>query len=165
MLLIIVGVSGDPTPKKVGENGQIERDSNQKQVFKVGDEIKRGDAVISVTKVNKDWKSSNPFDKPQSPDNAFVVITVSLSNQGKSDMNLSGFWDFKLEDGNGVQRNEALGGIGLNKLSSGSITSLSPGGKITGDMIYEVSKSSATNLKLHYKPLFSFGDPATIELQ
>lgn len=159
LVLIFIVISSSDSPKSSTNN----QPSNQEEIFKIGDQVKRGDSVITVEKVNRNWQSSNQFDKPQNSENVFTVITVSVQNNGNSDLNLSSFWDFKLEDANGVQRNEAIGGIGLNKLTS-SATTLSPGGKISGDLIFEAPKDS-TRLILHYKPLISFGKPAKIELQ
>ncbi len=77
-------------------------------------------------------------------------------------LDLSGFWDFKLQDDSGVIHDQGLGGIGLNKLSSGSLAS---GGKTSGDIIFEVPQNATSRLILHYEPLFSFGQPVQIELQ
>ena len=72
---------------------------------------------------------------------------------------------FKLEDSRGVQRSEAIAaGIGLNKLSGQTLTSLSPGGKITGDLLFAVQRNATSELTLHYQPLLDFGKPAKIEL-
>ena len=164
LLLVMVGIMGNSGPSKIGENSVIGNTAKQ-QVFKIGDQIKRKDTVLSVVKVVKDWKSSNIYDKPSNPNDIFVVITISFENQGSSQLSLSSFWDFKLEDANGVQRNEALAGIGLNKLNSGSVTSLSPGGKISGDLIFEVPQNAISKLTLDYQPLLDFGESAKIELQ
>lgn len=165
VLIIIISNTNDNTAQKVGQTNQGNNDKNIQSVFKIGDIIKRGDVALTVNKVQMDWKSSNSFDTPSNSNNIFVVVSVSLENQGSKEMNLTGFWDFKLEDSQGVQRSEALSGIGLNKLSSGSVTSLAPGGKISGDLIFEVARAASDKMKLHYKPLLSFDDTIVIELQ
>jgi len=142
------------------------KNEEEQELFKIGDQVKRGDTILIVNKIEKDWRSTNQFDKPQSPDDVFIIVNVTLENQGKNDISLSGFWDFKLEDAQGVQRSEAIaGGIGLNKLSGQALTALSPGGKISGDLLFAVPKDAISSLTLHYKPLVSFGNPAKIELQ
>lgn len=85
-----------------------------------------------------------------------------VENKGSGDLDLSGLWDFKLEDANGVQKGQSIGGIGIKKLPTGS---LSPNGKASGDVLFEADKNALTNLKLRYKPLFSFADEVVIELQ
>lgn len=160
--IIIGSLGGSPdNTSKVGEVA-TSPEQQQPEMYKIGDQVKRGDTVLTITKVNKSWKSSNQFDTPSNSDNTYVVVTVSMENQGTKDLNLSGFWDFKLEDANGVKRDQSIGGIGLNKLATGS---LSPGGKTTGDLIFEAGKDATGKLTLHYQPLLSFGKPAIIELQ
>jgi hypothetical protein len=46
-----------------------------------------------------------------------------------------------------------------------SVTSLSPGGKISGDLIFEVPQNAISKLTLDYQPLLDFGESAKIELQ
>lgn len=167
VLFILIGaISGNKNPQKV-DSGQSSADSkDQEQTnFKIGDQVKRGDTVLIVKEVNKDWHSSNQFDKPQSPQNVYVVVMVGIGNEGKKDMSLSGAWDFKLKDGNGAKHDQALGGVGLNRLDAGSTTSLAPGGVIAGALIFEVPSTATDNLTLEYQPLFSFGSPAEIALQ
>jgi hypothetical protein len=138
----------------------------EQEIFKIGDAIQRGVIGMKVNSRVIDWHSSNPFDKPRNPGDVFVVVNVTLVNHGTSDLRLSGFWDSKLEDANGVQRSEAIAaGIGLKKLSGESMTSLSPEGIITGDLLFAVPENAINHLVLHYKPLASFGKPAKIELQ
>ncbi|MBU6500352.1 MAG: DUF4352 domain-containing protein [Patescibacteria group bacterium] len=170
VILIIAGVSGsNSAPQKVGENGNTtagaQAPSNQPQVFNVGDQIKQGDTVLSVTKVNKNWHSSNQFDTPQNPSDVFVVVTVSMTNQGTGNLSVSGMWGFKLQDANGALHDEAItAGIGLNKLDSAA-SELAPGGSVTGDMVFEVPSNATAKMILHYQPLFSFGQPVDIQLQ
>lgn len=168
ILIAIIGAATGGSSKKVGTTNQPEQQKEQAQqeVFKVGDKVQRGETILTVNKVTKDWRSSNMFDKPQSPDDEYVVVNITLENQGKVDLGLTGFWDFKLEDSQGAQRSEAIAaGMGLNKLSGQSLTSLSPGGIITGDLLFAVPKTAVSKMVLHYKPLISFGKPAKIELQ
>lgn len=72
--------------------------------------------------------------------------------------------DLKLQDTNGVLHEEGIGGIGLNKLDSVA-SSLAPGGKVTGDLIFEVTSAGTSKMTLHFQPLFSFGKPVSIKLQ
>lgn len=171
VILIIVGASGNNSPQKIGENGSNTTAGtqasmgNQPQVFNIGDQIKQGDTVLTVTKVNKNWTSSNQFDTPQNPSDVYVVVTVSLVNQGSSNLSLSGMWDFKLQDANGALHDESItGGIGLNKLDSAA-SELAPGGSVTGALVFEAPANATSKLVLDYQPLFSFGQPVDINLQ
>lgn len=163
--ILVGGMKKEGYIQKVGEVPP--QQEIKEEIYKIGDKVKRKDVVLTVLKVNKNWQSENPFDKPLNPEDVFVVVTVSLENQGSDELKLvSGFWDFKLEDANGVQRSEAIAaGLGLNKLSGQSLTSLSPGGKIIGDLIFSVPKQATSRLILHYQPLLDWGPPAKIELK
>lgn len=160
VFFIIIGSSGSSSPTKVGDVGDT--NSPKQIVFKVGDQIQSDDMLLTVTNVTKNWKSSNQFDKPSNPDDVYVVVSVVIENKGSEDLDLSGLWDFKLEDANGVQKGQSIGGIGIKKLPTGS---LSPNGKTSGDVLFEADKNALTTLKLRYKPLFSFADEIVIELQ
>jgi len=164
LVFIIVGSTNDLSEKKKA-NDLVEKDKQtnlQKEVFKIGDQIKSGDSFLTVTKITKNWKSSNQFDKPSSPNDVYVLVDVLIENKGSKDLSLSGMWDFKLEDSNGLQRSQAIGGVGIKQLPSGE---LSPNGKATGEILFEADKSALNVLKLRYKPLFSSTKEVVIELQ
>jgi hypothetical protein len=162
LLFILVGSSGNE-PKKVGSIGSVNKEvDSKKETFKIGDQIQLGSSLLTVTNIRKNWISSNQFDKPLNTQDVYVLVSVEIENKGSSDLNLSGMFDFKLEDANGLQKSDSLGGVGLNKLPSGS---LSPNGKVSGDILFEINKNALANLKLKYKPLFSSGKEVVIELQ
>jgi Domain of unknown function (DUF4352) len=121
--------------------------------------------AIAVDKVTRDWQSPNQFDTPSSPQDIFVVVSITMRNTGTADAPLSGFWDFELEDAHGIKHREALSGIGLNKLSTSGATSIGPNGTLSGDLIFAVPRSAAEKLVLHHKPLLSLQDPVAIELR
>lgn len=138
--------------------------ASQKTVYKIGDEVKRGDAVLIVKEVNKNWKSQNQFDQPQ-PGNVYVSILVGIGNNGSKDLSLASGWDFQLKDGQGAKHSQALGGVGLNKLNSTAANSLAPGGTAVGYLLFEVNKTATDKLTLEYQPMLSLGEPVEIELQ
>lgn len=160
LLFIIIGSSGSSSPSKVGDSASA---TAEQTTFKVGDQIKGGDTILTVTKVTPNWKSTNQFDKPSNSDNAYVLVTVEIQNTGKSALDLSSLFDFKLEDGNGAIRNQSIGGVGIKNLSS--IGAIAPGGKASGDILFEASKDALAKLVLHYDPAFSYGKEILIELQ
>ena len=157
VILAAIG-SSSPTPHKVGTTST----QTQPTTFKVGDQIKMGDTVLTVTSVNRNWKSANEFDTPSNPNDVYVTVSVSLQNQGTGTIDLSSFWDFKLEDATGVIHDQSLGGVGLNALSTGS---LAAGGKTSGDILFEVPQNATSNMALMYQPLFSGNQPVKVELQ
>ena len=155
VVLIILGSIG-------GSSSTGNDTASESVVYKVGDQIESGDSILTVTKVTKNWKSSNQFDKPSSPNDVYVLVSLSIENKGTDDLSLAGMWDFKLEDSNGVQRSQALGGVGISQLPTGS---LSPNGKASGDILFDADKNALDNLKLHYQPLLSFNKKVIVDLQ
>ncbi len=159
LFFILVG-SHNSTPHVVGTQPAAEATQT---TFRIGDQVQEGDTVLTVTSVNKDWHSSNEFDKPQSPSDQYVVVTVSIANKGTDALNVSGMFDFKLQDATGAQHDMSLGGIGLNSLDQ--VSSIAPNGTATGDVLFEVPSSAISNMSLVYQPLFSLGSPVMIQLQ
>lgn len=86
----------------------------------------------------------------------FVIVTVQITNNSDSTLDYNTF-EFKMQDSNGVQQNEAITALSEGKLNSGS---LAKGGKVTGKLAYEVPKDDA-GLKLLYQN-FSFFDNKAI---
>ena len=83
-------------------------------------------------------------------------MTVNIVNNSDKTLDYNTF-EFKMQDSNGVQQNEALTALSEGKLNSGS---LAKGGKVTGKLAYEVPKDDP-GLKLLYQN-FSFFDNKAI---
>lgn len=161
VFIILATLGGSSAPEKVGSTNGT--NATEETVFKVGDQVRAGDTILTVTGVKRDWRSTNQFDKPNSPDNAYVLVTVEIQNAGEDTLDLSSMFDFKLEDGSGAIRNQSIGGVGIKNLSS--VGALAPGGKASGDILFEASRTALDRLVLHYEPTFSFGDAIAVELQ
>lgn len=130
IIFIIIAISSGPSePTKVGEE---KNSTSPAKDFKIGDRINIQDRILIVKSVDKNWKSSNSFDKPTSPNKVWVVVNVAIENASKSEVSFNSF-DFKIQDANGVQSSFGLGGVGLDKLSSGQ---LAAGGKVSGNLIF-----------------------------
>ncbi len=134
VLLIIIGVAssgGNSTPTKVGEtNTNTVSTSTQ---YKVGDVIKIGDYTLTVNKATRNWQSPADYDKPEAG-KEYVLVEVTITNEGKSSASYN-TETFTMAD---------------NKLNSGS---LAAGGKITGNLVYDVPQDDA-GLKLLFNPTF-----------
>lgn len=158
LFIVIAVVSGPSEPTKVGEEKTAPA---AMQDFRIGDRINIQDRILTVKSVDKKWKSSNQFDKPTSPNKVFIVVAVAIENTSKSEVSFNPF-DFKIQDANGVQSSMGIGGIGVDKLSSGQ---LAAGGKVSGSIIFEVNQDATQNLILLYQPSFWSGQTARILLQ
>lgn len=161
VIVLALGGSSEPQqPQKVGEESSAPTPPAV-QDFKVGDRINIRDRILTVNSVDKNWKSSNQFDKPSSPNKVWVVINVAIENAGKDEVAFNSF-DYKIQDANGVQSTPGFGGIGLDKISSGQLI---PGGKVSGNLIFDVDQAATTNLILLYQPSFWSGQTARVLLQ
>lgn len=171
LAVLIIGALGsgasDSTTTTGTDNsgGQTATESSQpkqeekKTEYKVGDVVKLNNHEIVVNSVNKNYKSGNQFEKPQNSANTFVVVDLTITNTGNSDLPANEY-GFKLEDETGTQRN----GTFLSTLDGRmEWVTLSPGGKITGKIPYE-AKAGSSVLKLHYSPGAFGGEEVVISL-
>lgn len=168
ILAIIVsaasGGSKNETASNTSSNGSSSSSSSNKQEekteFKVGETATFDDKSITVTNIERNYDTGNPYLKPESG-KEFVVVTVDIANNGSSTLDYSTI-EFKMQDSNGVQQNEAITALSQGKLNSGS---LAKGGKVSGKLAYEVPKDDA-GLKLLYQNFSFFNNKAiTFNLQ
>lgn len=152
IIILIVAFSGGPSKNDKDTD-------NAKTVYTVGETINLKNHQLIVNSVDKNFKSSNQFDTPQNSENVFVTVNVTIVNNGSSDLSVNSF-GFTLEDESGTQRNTTII-AGLDN-DLGTVT-VSPNGKVTGNLGFEAKANSAT-LKLHYSPGAFGGDEVTINL-
>ena len=148
--LVFAGCT-DETPTTTDQS-----QSPTKKEYAVKETIKMKKHQLVVNKVTKNWKSDNEFDEPQSTSNMFVLVNITITNTSdeKVDFNPYGF---KLEDDTGIQRDTTFA-IVKNQLESAT---LSPGGKASGNMVFEAKKNSK-KLLLHYEGSTWGGDESVI---
>lgn len=155
LILTLVFIDSDEstpsssTPTKVSEVNSESSDqesdtSSEESEFKVGDVIKVGDRTLTVVSVEKNWKGTNSYMKPDAG-NQYVVVRVAIENTGKDTINVND-WSFEIQDASGVRKNTSYIGVDDDLPS----VDLIPNGKVSGNLGFEV-KSDATALKLVYK--------------
>lgn len=143
---------GDSTSST--NNGGSTTTQEAKKDYAAGETINLKNHQLTITSVNKNYSSGNPYDKPQSSDNSYVLVDVSIVNNGGGEIDVNPY-GFKLEDESGTQRDNTWGGLADGKLES---VTLSPGGKTSGKIVFEAKRGSSV-LKLHYSPgLFGGGE-------
>jgi hypothetical protein len=130
----------------------------EKTEFAVGETIDIDSKQLTVTNVERNYETGNQFSKPESG-NEFVLVTVTIQNNSKSDLMYSTF-NFQLQDSNGVKHNEAITALTEGRLNTGT---LAPGGKITGKLAYEVPQGD-TGLKLVFESGSLFDKTVTVKL-
>lgn len=147
---------GDSAPTGGGNtNNAADKKDEEKTEFAVNEKATFDDKSITVTEVQRNYDTGNQFSQPESG-KEFVIVTVAITNDGDGTLDYNTF-NFKLQDSNGVQQNEAFSALSEGKLNSGS---LAAGGKVSGKLAYEVPKDDA-GLKLLYQD-FSFFDNKAI---
>lgn len=163
VVLIIIGANSGEGDTKTSTTANNSGSTNQtvetKKDYKTGDTIQLKNHTLTVNSVNKNYKSGNQFDKPQNSANSFVVVNVTLNNTGNDDLSANQF-GFKLEDETGVQRNTTIVTTVADALQS---VTLSKGGKLTGNLVFE-AKTGSSILKLHYEGGIFGGDEIVVNL-
>lgn len=156
------GAASNNGPQKVGE-GESSETTNQdgsSEVFKVGDIVKSGDYEITVKNVEHNYTSSNQFVKP-ADGKEYVRVSVEVKNTSNDKKSYSTI-DWQIEDEDGALESVDISGTGTDDSNIGS-GELTAGGKKAGTLVFEVPKGQQ-NLKLHYKPMFSFDKEVIVEL-
>ena len=166
IVVVIIGASAaggnkNDTATNTGNNtNSQDNKQEEKTEFKVGETATFDDKSITVSNVERNYDTGNQFAQPESG-KEFVVVTVGIANNSDTTLDYSTF-EFKMQDSNGVQQNEAITALSQGKLNSGS---LAKGGKVSGKLAYEVPKNDAA-LKLLYQNFNFFNNQAmTFNLQ
>ncbi|MCL5407428.1 MAG: DUF4352 domain-containing protein [Patescibacteria group bacterium] len=164
VLIIIIAVisfsgSSTTTPSSNGNQNQ-NKQTEAKKEFALGETINLKDHQLVVSNLDANYQTGNPYEKPQSPDNSFVIVDIAVTNTGNRDL-LVNDWGFKLEDETGTQRNTSWFS-GVDGLLQ-SVT-LSPNGKTSGKLAFE-AKTGSSKLILHYSGNISSGGEITIKLK
>lgn len=162
IVVVLIGIGGamgggksDTATNTGNKSGSQSDKAEEKTEFKVGETATFDDKSITVTDVQRNYDTGNQFAQPESG-KEFVIVTVKITNNSDSTLDYNTF-EFKMQDSNGVQQNEAITALSEGKLNSGS---LAKGGKVTGKLAYEVPKDDK-GLKLLYQN-FSFFDNKAI---
>lgn len=162
IIIVLIGAGGAAGNKDntATNSGSTNSSSNTKRAeekteFKVGETASFDNKTITVADVQRNYDTGNQFAQPESG-KEFVIVTVKITNDSDKTLDYNTF-EFKMQDSNGVQQNEAITALSEGKLNSGS---LAAGGKVTGKLAYEVPKDDA-GLKLLYQN-FSFFDNKAI---
>lgn len=161
VVIVLIGIGGAAGGNKDGATnvgntgGSQDQKAEEKTEFKVGETASFDNKTITVTDVKRNYDTGNQFAQPESG-KEFVIVTVNIVNNSDSTLDYNTF-EFKMQDSDGVQQNEAITALSEGKLNSGS---LAKGGKVTGKLAYEVPKGDK-GLKLLYQN-FSFFDNKAI---
>ncbi len=161
IVLIVIGSNGNTSPQKVGENTSASNNTVEKSTtFKVGDQIKLGNSVVTVNKV--EYSQGGQYTKP-AEGNEWVNLNVTIENIGSSQQYVTTLGQMYIRDGekNSYQvsvTNKAMEnpGFGLD----GAVIAQS---KRTGWVGFEIKKG-ATGLQFQYNGSMFGGKSALVDL-
>lgn len=103
------------------------------KIYNVGETLKISDTEMTVTKVDKS-QGTNEYDKPDKPNNEYVIVTVSIKNDGKNQLSYNPYY-FKMQNSQGQITDNTYTTIDQStRLNSGNLTA---GGSVTGTVTFE----------------------------
>ncbi|MFA5866871.1 MAG: DUF4352 domain-containing protein [Actinomycetota bacterium] len=152
---LMLACSSDPATK-VGTTGTSTTPAKP-TTFKVGDQIKLGDRVLTVEAPVRNVTDPDGYLNPDEG-KEWVTIAVTIENKGSEAVSFNPY-DFKMQDSSGTRLNIAFVPSVQNQLHSGEVA---PGGKTAGVLPFQVPASD-TGLKLVFKPFW--GSETLITLQ
>ena len=158
------GSSGNPqgtAPEKVDQSAQssADQDKPKQQTFKIGDAIKLGDYIITITKTEDPYKSKNQYMGPESGNRLMAVEVLYENNTADKSLDYNPF-DWKLFDGQGYNYDSGFTDSKDPQLNSGT---LNPGSKVRGWITFEVP-TEAKDFKLQFAPSFLSSDNVEVQL-
>ena len=135
MLVALVGCGTTNVPTKVTSTTPSTTEQVTKtETFQIGDTFKLGDLQYRVNGVRTS-AGTNQYMKPKEG-NVFLLIDVTVENQGKDEAGISSMLSFKLSDKEG--RSQELSIEALTEANGKLDGSIPPGKKITGELGYQV---------------------------
>jgi predicted small lipoprotein YifL len=140
MLISLLGCGTTNVPTKVTSSTPSASDQTTPKIetFKIGDTFKLGDLQYKVNGVRTS-RGANEYMKPKDG-NTFLLIEITIENQGNKDAAISSMLSFSLVDKDGRSQEYSIGAMtGAKGKLDGSIP---PTRKMTGELGYEVSTNS-----------------------
>ncbi|WP_088226762.1 DUF4352 domain-containing protein [Desulfosporosinus sp. FKB] len=161
IIFTLTGCGTTNVPTKVTSSTPTTDQSSapKNETFKVGDTFKLGDLQYKVNGIRTSG-GKNQYMKPKDG-NVFLLIDMTIVNNGSQDASISSMLSFKLTDKDG--RSQDISIEALSEANGKLDGSIPPGKKMTGELGYEVPKASKS-FELEIKnDLFSNGT-ATVEI-
>lgn len=163
VFLIIIG-SGNDSPKKIEDAGNTNNDKTSQasnaQVFKVGDQVKIGSSIITVTKV--EYSQGGQYSKP-TEGNEWINLNVTIENTGTTQQNVTTLGQMFIRDGEKNSYQVAVTNKSLENPGFGLDGSIIANSKRTGWVGFEIKKG-ATGLQFQYNGSMWGGNSALVDL-
>jgi len=140
------------TPEKINDTSQTQQTAKQ-QIFKIGDKVKMGDLAITLNSAQ--LVLPDEWNQPTDSNNQFLFVDATIENLGNQSVVISSLMMFKLVDKDGREQN-----IAIHTKQKGQLDGeLGPSRKMTGQIVFEVPKTSKlSDFEFIFEPdLLGFG--------
>jgi len=134
----------------------------QQETYVQGETFKLGNLQYKINGVRTSNGNGNIFKSPRSG-NTFLLVDLTIENQGNMDIEVRSKIGFKLKDQDGKRQKTSLGStLAVKDAINGTIKA---GGTMTGELGYEVSKGAqAFELTVIPDPLSSKSKNASVQI-
>lgn len=157
--LIVVG-SSDTKTQKVGQNNTADQ-TVKEEVFKVGDQVKIGDSILTINKV--EYSQGGQFSKP-TEGNEWVNLNITIENTASTQQYVTTLGQMFVRDGAKNSYQVAVTNKVMENPSLGLDGTIIANSKRTGWVGFEIPKNS-TELQFQYnKNAFSGNNNILINL-
>jgi hypothetical protein len=159
VLLIILGSKGANTPQKVGESTS-DSTSQQSATFKVGDNIKLGNSIVTVNSV--EYSQGGQYSKP-AEGNEWINLNITVENTGSSQQYLTTLGQMFIRDADKNSYQVSVTNKSMENPGFGLDGAIIAQSKRTGWVGFEIKKG-ATGLQFQYNGSMFGGGSALVDL-
>ncbi|KND48120.1 MAG: hypothetical protein AB201_00800 [Parcubacteria bacterium C7867-006] len=161
IVLAVIGSNGNTSPQKVGENTSTSNKVVEKSTtFKVGDQIKLGNSIVTVNKV--EYSQGGQYTKP-AEGNEWVNLNVTIENTGSSQQYVTTLGQMFIRDAEKNSYQVAVTNKAMENPGFGLDGSVIAQSKRTGWVGFEIKKG-ATGLQFQYNGSMFGGKSALVDL-
>lgn len=160
LLIVIAGIMGSGSPSKIGENPATGKGSSQEQIFKVGDQVKVGNSIVTVNKV--EFSDGGSFTKPTAG-NEWLNMNLTIENTDDAQQYVTTLGQMFIRDVENNSYQVAPTDKIMENPSLGLDGTIIAKSKRTGWVGFEIKKG-ATGLKFQYNASVFGGKIITVDL-
>jgi len=165
IIFILLISSRSNTPKKVGENNSSQQNigsvKEEQKTFAVGDQVKLGDSIVSVNKV--EYSQGGQYIHPTTG-NEWINLNVTIENTGSSQQYVTTLGQMFVRDGENNSYQVAVTDKIMENPSFGLDGTVIAKSKRTGWVGFEIKKE-AKNLQFQYNGSMFGGGTALINIK
>lgn len=162
VVIIIAIASSGNEPEKIGQNTTNNETpiTNESQTFKIGDQIKMGDSIVTLNKV--EYSQGGQYSKP-TEGNEWVNLNVTIENTGSSQQYVTTLGQMFIRDGDKNSYQVSITNKAMENPGFGLDGQVIAKSKRTGWVGFEILKG-ATGLQFQYNDSIFGGGTILIDL-